>query len=957
MTLKTATLTAAAAITAVVTLSLPASANEAWDRVDRNSKSFQNACSMLDDSKRRPKMDGLLTKLLLMCDRAEELGRVKPKYAKLLQNRIPGTDALVNDPSGDTGSSQTQNETSIARSATTGTLCSGFNDSYSGVVQNAGFTGFARSTDSGATFTDGGPVGSRSFGDPSMIWNAADGNFYLAALDTDGLGYWRSTDDCQTFQFLANSHVGSSDDKELLAVDNNPTSSTFGRVHMVWTDFTDSRIKATYTDNGTAWSTPVAISAAGADVQGAWPIVGSDGTVYVAWVRWNPYFSGPTDIEIVRSDDGGDSYTQVTNPLSGAVNPYDASATNNCGRPALNGNLRYLASPQIAVTPNGDLHVVYSYDDDGRNNGDVINVFYRRSQDLGATWGAELRLNDDTTLNDQYFPALSAGPTGRLVASWYDRRLDPANLAVDYYARVSDDGGSSWGPNVRISDESSPIYLDPNLANCYHGDYDQSIQTASEAFIQWADDRAVRSGHNDPDTYLDRNVFAPDFFLSTPSASLQLCAPDPAVYTIDVGQALGFSDPVTLSVSGAPAGTSTVFGNNPVIPGNATTLTVGNTAAASAGDYALQVDGVANSETRSTTLALSLSTDIPGASTTVFPANGATDLALRPEFSWSPAADATGYSIEIATDAAFSNIVVAENVAGTTFTPAANLGPDTEHFWRVSANNYCGPGASSATASFTTSVLICNNPNLAIPDGDGNGVDDPSIVLASGTITDLDVTLDVTHTYVGDLKFTLTHNDTGTSVDIYDRPGNPATTFGCSGNDILATMDDEAATPVEDVCNTSGIAIEGTFGPPQPLSAFDGEDLGGTWTLNVSDNAGADLGTLNEWCLIPQLDSGGADSDGDGVDDSVDNCTNVSNANQIDADGDGIGNLCDADLNNDCLTNLVDLIEFKARFASSDPVADFNSDGTVNLVDLIRFKALFGAPPGPAAEPNGCSAN
>jgi uncharacterized repeat protein (TIGR01451 family) len=41
----------------------------------------------------------------------------------------------------------------------------------------------------------------------------------------------------------------------------------------------------------------------------------------------------------------------------------------------------------------------------------------------------------------------------------------------------------------------------------------------------------------------------------------------------------------------------------------------------------------------------------------------------------------------------------------------------------------------------------------------------------------------------------------------------------------------------------------GTFPPANPLSAFDGENPGGTWELNVSDNAGADLGTIDGWCL------------------------------------------------------------------------------------------------------------
>ena len=64
------------------------------------------------------------------------------------------------------------------------------------------------------------------------------------------------------------------------------------------------------------------------------------------------------------------------------------------------------------------------------------------------------------------------------------------------------------------------------------------------AFLQWADDRAIRSGHPDPDTYIDQNIFEPDFFLGSDPTSATVCAPADASYAIDVGQALGFSDPV-----------------------------------------------------------------------------------------------------------------------------------------------------------------------------------------------------------------------------------------------------------------------------------------------------------------------------------------------------------------------------------------------------------------------------
>jgi hypothetical protein len=95
-----------------------------------------------------------------------------------------------------------------------------------------------------------------------------------------------------------------------MAVDNNPASAFYGRIYVAWTDFNaGGRIFSTFSDNGTTWSAPVVLSAVGAAVQGAWPTVAPNGDVYVGWVRWNPFPTGPIDIEIVRSTNGGVSYS------------------------------------------------------------------------------------------------------------------------------------------------------------------------------------------------------------------------------------------------------------------------------------------------------------------------------------------------------------------------------------------------------------------------------------------------------------------------------------------------------------------------------------------------------------------------------------------------------------------------------------------------------------------------
>jgi hypothetical protein len=128
---------------------------------------------------------------------------------------------------------------------------------------------------------------------------------------------------------------------------------------------------------------------------------------------------------------------------------------------------------------------------------------------------------------------------------------------------------------------------------------------------------------------------------------------------------------------------------------------------------------------------------------------------------------------------------------------------------------------------------------------------------------------------------------------------------------------------------------------------------GAAYALRVSrvpaTNFSYDFGIA--WQLLP-------DADGDGAHDDQDNCVNAANGpilrdaggnRQRDTNGDGYGNLCDADLNNNGIVNAADLGLFRARFGTPDPDADFNGDGVVNAVDLGIMRNLFGRAPGPSA--------
>ncbi len=102
------------------------------------------------------------------------------------------------------------------------------------------------------------------------------------------------------------------------------------------------------------------------------------------------------------------------------------------------------------------------------------------------------------------------------------------------------------------------------------------------------------------------------------------------------------------------------------------------------------------------------------------------------------------------------------------------------------------------------------------------------------------------------------------------------------------------------------------------------------------------------------------DTDGDGVSDPSDNCTLKPNPTQCDSDGDGFGNHCDGDLNNDSVTNSQDTTIFRTQLgvkttAPTYNIADFNCNGVVNAQDVPMFRKLLGPPPGPSGLVTGAS--
>jgi subtilisin-like proprotein convertase family protein/uncharacterized protein YvpB len=150
-------------------------------------------------------------------------------------------------------------------------------------------------------------------------------------------------------------------------------------------------------------------------------------------------------------------------------------------------------------------------------------------------------------------------------------------------------------------------------------------------------------------------------------------------------------------------------------------------------------------------------------------------------------------------------------------------------------------------------VIFCNSSSASIPDNNASGVDRTITITDPRTIMDLDITLDINHTWVGDLRLKLTHHETDRTITLVDRPGYPASEYGCSYDNIKAILDDEISSSVANKCASSPAAISGIFIPETPLSIFDGQPITGNWTLNISDRSVNDTGRFNQWCLVSSI--------------------------------------------------------------------------------------------------------
>ncbi len=209
---------------------------------------------------------------------------------------------------------------------------------------------------------------------------------------------------------------------------------------------------------------------------------------------------------------------------------------------------------------------------------------------------------------------------------------------------------------------------------------------------------------------------------------------------------------------------------------------------------------------------------------------------------------------------------------------STNCGEELNFTFNISTDE----GNNSSNITETVGQSITNHYDSTdvpkdIPDADSSGVNSVIDIGESEIINGLKVHINITHTYIGDLIIMLT-SPSGTISVLWNREG------GSNDNiDQDFIVDD-----------------------------FNGENAQGTWTLNVSDNANADVGTLDSWYLEITTAT----------------CNPYTPSVNGDINGDGNENINDAIL----------LANYLAGNVSSSEIdtgaADMNNDGNIDAVDL-----------------------
>ena len=350
-----------------------------------------------------------------------------------------------------------------------------------------------------------------------------------------------------------------------------------------------------------------------------------------------------------------------------------------------------------------------------------------------------------------------------------------------------------------------------------------------------------------------------------------------ATLPTDVTLREGFGQNVPVRVIDAPEGLVAELSTERADGGDRLVLNLSTPADFAAGTYPIVLRAGSGSVSDLLTLSLTVFSAETLAPAAIFPQTGETGVSGVATLRWE-ADPAQTYELQVARTADFADPVL--NVTGlrrSSFTITERLAAETDYFWRIRAVTPCGDGDWSAAIAFRTGSLDCGTDSatdvpVAISSGPGNSYTSEIEVTRDVALAELEVSLSVRHTYLGDLSIDLT-SPTGTTVQLL----NYAVNDGCDEDDLFVTFAAGGALThraFTDACRPGDANAPASVRPFESLGAFAGESSVGTWTLTLNDNAPGDGGSIEAFSLNLCQSGGGRDLSLTALTESLDVCRN-----------------------------------------------------------------------------------
>lgn len=393
---------------------------------------------------------------------------------------------------------------------------------------------------------------------------------------------------------------------------------------------------------------------------------------------------------------------------------------------------------------------------------------------------------------------------------------------------LSTDGGLSF-----------PITLASNMPNS--GSYDVLIPNnpTSNARIMVAGVNNVFFNVNTSNFTIQENSFA----LMPHSIATEACAGTDAVLNYTYQTFGGFDEVTDFSVVNLPTGINAVF--NPTSAtedGTNVQLILSNITDVNLGTQNIIVTATSTSFTRTIATKLQVFNSELNKVTLSTPRDGSLGVAVNPILKWEKESNAKSYDLEVSKDASFSSIFTSINIEEPTYT-LSNLDEATTYFWRVRPVNPCTNGTYSATAAFATYQITCTTTAyadvpIAIPDNSTVGATSTINVPNNVTISNVNIGVNITHQWIGDIKISIKSPANKTVQLIASSscsPSNMSVIFNDDGNSAL--------------CNSTAPGYSGIIKPSGNLSDYNGDNSQGVWTLFMEDQGPEDIGTLTSWSV------------------------------------------------------------------------------------------------------------